>query len=86
MLYQSPNVFFKDIMNQDDELLDKALEGAVMFAFNSGEARPAAAAPRAAVCFAPAGASEAVLRARRAGVHVPEPHAGAGVDRGRLHR
>ena len=34
---KSPNVFFSDIMAADDELFDKALEGFVMFAFNSGE-------------------------------------------------
>ena len=34
---KSPNVFFADIMAADDELLDKAIEGFVMFAFNSGE-------------------------------------------------
>ena len=34
---KSPNVFFSDIMAADDELLDKAIEGFVMFIFNSGE-------------------------------------------------
>lgn len=34
---KSPNVFFEDVMNQDDEFLDKAIEGLVMFALNSGE-------------------------------------------------
>ena len=34
---KSPNVFFADIMSADDDLFDKALEGFVMFAFNSGE-------------------------------------------------
>ncbi|MGM9923681.1 MAG: aldehyde dehydrogenase family protein [Bacillus sp. (in: firmicutes)] len=34
---KSPNVFFKDVMDQDDEFLDKAIEGLVMFALNSGE-------------------------------------------------
>ena len=34
---KSPNVFFPDIMDQDDEFLDKAIEGFVMFALNSGE-------------------------------------------------
>ena len=34
---KSPNVFFPDVMDQDDEYLDKAIEGLVMFALNSGE-------------------------------------------------
>ncbi|MCG3858397.1 aldehyde dehydrogenase family protein [Psychrobacter sp. Ps2] len=34
---KSPNVFFADIMDEDDEFLDKAIEGLVMFALNSGE-------------------------------------------------
>lgn len=34
---KSPNVFFEDVMDQDDEFLDKAIEGFVMFALNSGE-------------------------------------------------
>ncbi|MDX2284948.1 MAG: aldehyde dehydrogenase family protein [Bacteroidia bacterium] len=34
---KSPNVFFSSVMNEDDEFLDKCVEGAVMFAFNQGE-------------------------------------------------
>ncbi len=34
---KTPNVFFEDVMDQDDEFLDKAIEGLVMFALNSGE-------------------------------------------------
>ncbi len=34
---KSPNVFFEDVMAQDDDYLDKALEGMVLFAFNQGE-------------------------------------------------
>ena len=34
---KSPNVFFKSIMDKDDEFLDKCVEGAVMFALNQGE-------------------------------------------------
>ena len=34
---KSPNIFFPDIMAADDELLDKAIEGMVLFAFNQGE-------------------------------------------------
>ncbi|MEK4698336.1 aldehyde dehydrogenase family protein [Solibacillus sp. FSL R7-0668] len=34
---KSPNIFFPDVMDQDDEFLDKAIEGLVMFALNSGE-------------------------------------------------
>ena len=34
---KSPNIFFKDVMDEDDEFLDKAIEGLVLFAFNQGE-------------------------------------------------
>ncbi|MEN0049259.1 MAG: aldehyde dehydrogenase family protein [Bacteroidota bacterium] len=34
---KSPNVFFANIMDKDDEFLDKCIEGAVMFALNQGE-------------------------------------------------
>ena len=34
---KSPNIFFSDVMAQDDEFLDKAVEGLVLFAFNKGE-------------------------------------------------
>ncbi|MCK0140061.1 aldehyde dehydrogenase family protein [Aliiroseovarius sp. F47248L] len=34
---KSPNIFFSDIMAQDDAFLDKAVEGFVLFAFNQGE-------------------------------------------------
>ncbi|WP_107924446.1 acetaldehyde dehydrogenase ExaC [Lysinibacillus parviboronicapiens] len=34
---KSPNVFFEDVMAADDEYLNKAIEGFVMFALNSGE-------------------------------------------------
>jgi aldehyde dehydrogenase len=34
---KSPNVFFEDVMAEDDAFLDKALEGLVLFAFNQGE-------------------------------------------------
>jgi aldehyde dehydrogenase len=34
---KSPNVFFEDILAADDELLDKAIEGLVLYAFNKGE-------------------------------------------------
>jgi len=34
---KSPNIFFESIMQEDDELFDKAIEGLVLFAFNSGE-------------------------------------------------
>ncbi|MCZ2259200.1 aldehyde dehydrogenase [Sporosarcina sp. G11-34] len=34
---KSPNIFFEDILDKDDALLDKAVEGFVMFAFNQGE-------------------------------------------------
>jgi aldehyde dehydrogenase len=34
---KSPNIFFNSVMDQDDEFLDKAVEGAVLFAFNQGE-------------------------------------------------
>ncbi len=34
---KSPNIFFEDVMAQDDDFLDKAIEGLVMFALNQGE-------------------------------------------------
>jgi len=34
---KSPNIFFPDVMEKDDEFLDKAIEGLVLFALNSGE-------------------------------------------------
>ena len=34
---KSPNLFFADVMDQEDEYLDKALEGFAMFALNQGE-------------------------------------------------
>ncbi|RKL67892.1 aldehyde dehydrogenase [Salipaludibacillus neizhouensis] len=34
---KSPNIFFKDIMDEDDDFLDKAVEGLLMFALNQGE-------------------------------------------------
>ncbi len=34
---KSPNLFFSDVMREDDAYLDKAVEGFVLFAFNQGE-------------------------------------------------
>lgn len=34
---KSPNIFFGDVMAHDDKLLDKAVEGLVLYAFNKGE-------------------------------------------------
>lgn len=34
---KSPNVFFNSVMDHDDAFLDKAIEGAVLFALNQGE-------------------------------------------------
>ncbi len=34
---KSPNIFFESVMAQDDNFLDKAIEGLVLFAFNQGE-------------------------------------------------
>lgn len=34
---KSPNIFFEDVMREDDDYLDKAIEGFIMFAFNQGE-------------------------------------------------
>lgn len=34
---KSPNIFFADVMAEDDDFLDKAIEGFVMFALNQGE-------------------------------------------------
>ncbi|RWZ58806.1 aldehyde dehydrogenase family protein [Halobacillus fulvus] len=34
---KSPNIFFEDIMLEDDDFLDKSIEGFIMFALNQGE-------------------------------------------------
>ncbi len=34
---KSPNIFFEDVLAQDDDFADKALEGFTMFALNQGE-------------------------------------------------
>lgn len=34
---KSPNIFFSNVMDADDEFFDKCLEGAAMFALNQGE-------------------------------------------------
>ena len=34
---KSPNIFFEDIADADDDFFDKAVEGLVLFAFNQGE-------------------------------------------------
>ncbi|WP_281974443.1 aldehyde dehydrogenase [Halobacillus litoralis] len=34
---KSPNIFFEDVMSEDDDFLDKTIEGMVMFALNQGE-------------------------------------------------
>src|SRR5579859_172336 len=34
---KSPNIFFADVMNEDDSYFDKAVEGFAMFALNQGE-------------------------------------------------
>jgi aldehyde dehydrogenase len=34
---KSPNIFFADAMDHDDEFFDKAIEGLVLYAFNKGE-------------------------------------------------
>jgi aldehyde dehydrogenase len=34
---KSPNIFFDDVMREEDDFVDKALEGFAMFALNQGE-------------------------------------------------
>jgi aldehyde dehydrogenase len=34
---KSPNIFFADVMDEDDDFFDKTLEGFTLFAFNQGE-------------------------------------------------
>ncbi len=34
---KSPNIFFSDVMAEEDDFLDKAIEGLVLFALNQGE-------------------------------------------------
>ena len=48
---KSPNIFFEDVMAQDDDFFDKALEGFAMFALNQGE-----------VCTCPSRALERVKK------------------------
>lgn len=36
---KSPSLFFSSVLDKDDDFLDKAVEGAVLFALNQGEAR-----------------------------------------------
>lgn len=33
---KSPNIFFADVMDEEDAFFDKALEGFALFAFNPG--------------------------------------------------
>jgi len=34
---KSPNIFFEDVLREEDEFIDKAIEGLILFAFNQGE-------------------------------------------------
>ena len=34
---KSPNIFFEDVMDKDDDFFDKCIEGFVMFNLNQGE-------------------------------------------------
>ena len=34
---KSPNIFFEDVLDEDDDFFDKAIEGFVLFALNQGE-------------------------------------------------
>ncbi|MBP0685508.1 aldehyde dehydrogenase family protein, partial [Mycobacterium tuberculosis] len=34
---KSPNIFFDDVLRENDDFVDKALEGFAMFALNQGE-------------------------------------------------
>ena len=43
---KSPNIFFSSICDQDDAFLDKAVEGAVLFALNQGEVCVPSSSPR----------------------------------------
>jgi aldehyde dehydrogenase len=40
---KSPNIFFADVMDEEDAFFDKALEGFALFAFNQGKCAPARA-------------------------------------------
>ena len=59
---KSPNIFFADVMDHDDEFLDKAVEGLVLYAFNKGE-----------VCTCPSRASDRGVHRRRVHGAVPGP-------------
>ena len=41
---KSPNIFFEDVMAEEDAFFDKALEGFALFAFNGAKSAPAQAA------------------------------------------
>lgn len=38
---ESPNIFFADVMDEEDAFFDKALEGFALFAFNGAKFAPA---------------------------------------------
>ena len=61
---KSPNIFFADVMAQDDDFLDKAIEGLVLYAFNKGE-----------VCTCPSRALDRGVDLRR--VHGALPRSGS---------
>ncbi|MFP1497157.1 hypothetical protein ACLB1Q_22945 [Escherichia coli] len=42
---KSPNIFFADVMDEEDAFFDKALEGFALFAFNQGEVSPVRVVP-----------------------------------------
>ena len=70
---KSPNVFFADLMDADDALLDKAVEGFVLYAFNKGE-----------VCTCPLAGADRGVDLRR--VHGKGAGAGRGDPPGRSAR
>ena len=41
---KSPNIFFADVMDEEDAFFDKALEGFALFAFNQAKSAPVRAA------------------------------------------
>ena len=62
---KSPNIFFADVMAADDDFLDKAVEGLVLYAFNKGE-----------VCTCPVAGADRGVDLRR--VHGPGARADRG--------
>ena len=68
---KSPNIFFEDIMDKEDDFLDKALEGFAMFALNQGEVCTCPSRALVQESIADAFLEKAIERAKRIKVGHP---------------